>query len=55
MGAIVGKENATWATFGCWASKTAATFIRHEELPRFVRRMLERHPELAKHSLRPDP
>jgi hypothetical protein len=50
MGAIVGEENATWATFGCWASKTAGTFIRHEELPRFVRRMLERHPELAKHS-----
>ena len=52
MGAIVGAENATWATFGCWASKTAGTFIRHEELPRFLRRMLERHPELAQHSHR---
>ena len=52
MGAIVGAENASWATFGCWASKTAGTFIRHEELPRFVRRMLERHPELASHSER---
>lgn len=52
MGAIVGAENASWATFGCWASKTAGTFIRREELPRFVRRMLERHPELSQHSER---
>jgi hypothetical protein len=50
VGAIVGEENASWATFGCWASKTAGSFIRQEELPKFLRRTLERHPELSTHS-----
>ena len=28
VGDIVGSRDASWATFGCWASKTAGTFIR---------------------------
>jgi hypothetical protein len=49
MGDIVGCEDACWATFGCWASKTAGTFIRSQELPRFVERTKKRRPELEWH------
>lgn len=38
MADIVGPDNATWATFGCWASKTAGSFIRGEDLPGLARR-----------------
>lgn len=51
MGGIVGSGNASWATFGCWASKTAGTFIRGQELPRILRGVLKRHPELGDHSI----
>jgi hypothetical protein len=47
MGGIVGQGNASWATFGCWASKTAGTFIRGQELPAPLARVLKRHPELG--------
>jgi len=47
---IVGCKDASWATFGCWASKTAGTFIRGQELPRVLRLTLKRHPELAAHA-----
>ncbi|HTX09857.1 MAG TPA: hypothetical protein VME22_14655 [Solirubrobacteraceae bacterium] len=51
MGEIVGcRKDASWATFGCWASKTAGTFIRGQELPRILQITLKRHPELAKHA-----
>jgi hypothetical protein len=47
---IIGCGDASWATFGCWASKTAGTFIRGEQLPRVLQRTLRRHPELSHHS-----
>lgn len=51
MGDIVGsRRDASWATFGCWASKTAGRFIRGQELPSVLQRTLKRHPELARHS-----
>jgi hypothetical protein len=52
MGEIVGcSKDACWATFGCWASKTAGTFIRGQELPRVLQLTLKRHPELARHAV----
>ncbi|HYB26170.1 MAG TPA: hypothetical protein VEF89_06130 [Solirubrobacteraceae bacterium] len=47
---IIGCKDASWATFGCWASKTAGTFIRGQELPRVLQLTLKRHPELAYHA-----
>ena len=37
----LGAENANWCTYATWASKTAGTFIREEELHDAVRRLLE--------------
>lgn len=36
VGQMLGKENASWATFGTWASKQAGTSIRQEDLPKFL-------------------
>jgi len=47
---IIGCKDASWATFGCWASKTAGTFIRGQELPRVLQLTVKRHPELAAHA-----
>ncbi|HVE87901.1 MAG TPA: hypothetical protein VND93_33815, partial [Myxococcales bacterium] len=34
MGQILGKDNATWATFATWASKQAGVSIRGEDVPK---------------------
>ncbi len=31
---VLGKDNANWSTFACWASKTAGQSIRKEEIPK---------------------
>jgi hypothetical protein len=38
----LGRENANWCTFATWASRTAGTFIRDEEVPQAVRLVLGR-------------
>jgi hypothetical protein len=38
---ILGDRNLSWCSFGCWASKTAGTFIRRELLPAFWKDLLE--------------
>jgi hypothetical protein len=38
----LGRENANWCTFATWASRTAGTFIRDEEVPHVVRLVLGR-------------
>lgn len=45
MAKLVSPQDATWATFGTWASKTAGGFIRQEELPGELRRALDRGQE----------
>jgi hypothetical protein len=40
MSRLLGGENATWCTFGCWASRTAGSFIRGEDVPRILRSRL---------------
>ena len=40
LAAQLGRENANWCTFATWASRTAGTFIRDEEIPRVVRLFL---------------
>jgi len=38
----LGRENANWCTFATWASRTAGSFIRDEEVPHLVRLVLRR-------------
>jgi hypothetical protein len=37
-----GGDFVNWCTFGTWASKTAGSFIRSEEVPQAFRRVLDR-------------
>jgi hypothetical protein len=46
MAELLGMDNATWCTFGCWASKTAGSFIRGDEVPLKVRQVLNASPFL---------
>lgn len=39
--ARTGGADMNWCTLGCWASKTAGTFIRDEEIPAVFRNFLE--------------
>jgi hypothetical protein len=39
---VLGADNANWCTYATWASKTAGTFIREEELHEAFRRLLEK-------------
>ena len=43
LGRVLGPENANWCTFATWASKTAGRFIRKEDVPELVRRLLGVH------------
>ncbi|MCC6558428.1 MAG: hypothetical protein IT372_36270 [Polyangiaceae bacterium] len=43
LGRVLGMENANWCTFATWASKTAGRFIRKEDVPELVRRLLGVH------------
>lgn len=36
----LGQENTNWCHFACWASKTAGTYIRNEEIPGMFRTMI---------------
>ena len=38
---VLGGENANWCTFATWASKTAGSFIRNDEVPAAFRGVLE--------------
>lgn len=40
LGRVLGFENANWCTFATWASKTAGRFIRKEDCPELLRRLL---------------
>jgi len=40
LAGFVGGEDANWCTYAAWASKTAGTFIREEELSAELRRFL---------------
>jgi hypothetical protein len=42
LAAVLGAENANWCTFATWASRTAGSFIRDDEVPLLVRLLLER-------------
>ncbi|AUX43193.1 hypothetical protein SOCE26_046370 [Sorangium cellulosum] len=37
---LLGGRNAHWCTFATWASKTAGRFIRNEEVPSTLRRLI---------------
>ncbi|XXT24355.1 hypothetical protein WME94_22740 [Sorangium sp. So ce429] len=37
---LLGGRNAHWCTFATWASKTAGRFIRNEEVPAVLRRVI---------------
>ncbi|WP_434048231.1 MULTISPECIES: hypothetical protein [Sorangium] len=37
---LLGGRNAHWCTFATWASKTAGRFIRNEEVPAVLRRLI---------------
>jgi len=41
MGKLVGDENASWATFGTWASKQAGVSIRGEDMPKQLTDLLK--------------
>jgi hypothetical protein len=43
-------DNATWATFGCWASKTAGAYIRGDELPAILHRAVAANPTVHRHA-----
>jgi hypothetical protein len=42
MRARTGDGAINWCTLGTWASKTAGTFIRNDEIPRLIRLALDR-------------
>ena len=49
---LIGAGNATWATFGCWASKTAGRFVRGDEAPAFIRRAMRSSRTVAQQARR---
>jgi len=46
---LFGPENANWCTYAAWASKTAGTFIRGDELRGELRRLLEETGRVGRH------
>jgi hypothetical protein len=46
MARITGGADMSWCTLGTWASKTAGTFIRDDEVPSIFMKLLESSPEL---------
>ena len=38
----LGQQNANWCHFACWASCTAGTFIRNEQIPGLFRSLIEK-------------
>jgi hypothetical protein len=41
LGGLFGSENANWCTFATWASKTAGRFIRKDDVPVRLRKLLK--------------
>lgn len=41
LGRLFGSENANWCTFATWASKTAGRFIRQDDVPVQLRKLLK--------------
>jgi hypothetical protein len=41
LGRLFGSENANWCTFATWASKTAGRFIRQDDVPLQLRKLLK--------------
>lgn len=48
LAAFAGGDDANWCTYAAWASKTAGTFIREEELSAELRRFLARKRPLVR-------
>jgi len=46
---LYGPENANWCTYAAWASKTAGTFIRGDEVRGELRRLLESKDRIWRH------
>lgn len=46
MTSLLGPRNGTWSMFGTWASKTAGSFIRGDEMPASVRRAVTSSPSV---------
>jgi hypothetical protein len=44
MGWLLGVEHANWCTFATWASRTAGSFIRDDEVPAHLRAAIEHTP-----------
>lgn len=44
---LFGPENVTWCAYATWASKTAGSFIRGEEVPGLIREYLGRADHLT--------
>ncbi|WP_253910524.1 hypothetical protein, partial [Pyxidicoccus fallax] len=42
MGKLLGDDNASWATYGTWASKQAGVSIRGEDMPKFLTEALKK-------------
>ena len=55
LGRILGYENANWCTFACWASKTAGRFIRKEDCPELLQKLLGVEEVRMDHESRPPP
>jgi hypothetical protein len=47
----IGGDDANWSTFATWASKTAGENIRGDELPEFVRDLVERGARHEQHDV----
>lgn len=45
---LIGEDDANWCTYATWASKTAGSFIREEELDEEFRRLLLRKTRLRR-------
>ncbi len=41
---LVGAENTNWCTYATWASRTAGRFIRDDEVPALLRRLIQNSP-----------
>ncbi len=50
---LVGRRNLNWCAYATWASKTAGTFIREDEVPKALRNLIERAEH--KHSYQRNP
>lgn len=45
MRELFGPTNVCWPAYACWASKQAGAFIRQDEIPAIIRRVVQDDPE----------